>query len=168
LTKLRDFSSLDKMNKRGMLLASETLKIVVAAICIGFLVYLLASLYYANSDKKEIEEATGQLEKIEKIIESFEKGNLSGEIYALTPNDWGIYSFNQNEVKPNACAGTNCICFCEDVFDNFNNQFKKCNKQSVCLANERFLEFSDIEFEDGGMTNIQIVKDGQFYLVKKI
>lgn len=169
LIRLKDFSNLDKMNKKGMLLASETLKIVVAAICIGFLIYLLSALYFANSDKKSIEEASGQLEKIKVIINNFDSGNLSGDVYALAPNDWGIYSFNQGEIKPNACANVNCICFCEDVYDDFfNGQFKKCNKQSVCLANERFLEFEDIEFVDGGKTSIKISKENGRILVKVI
>jgi len=157
------------MNKKGMLLASETLKIVIAAICIGFLVYLLAAIYFASSDSKNIEEATGRLEEIKGIIEAFDSGNLSGEIYAMTPNGWGIFSFNQGEQKPNICAGLNCICFCDvAATDIFNGQFKNCNKENVCLANERFLEFEDIEFEDGGATNIKISKEGQRIKVTEI
>lgn len=168
MIRLRDSLSLDKMNKRGMLLASETLKIVVAAICIGFLIYLLASLYFSNAEVKAIEEAKSRVSEIKGIIDSFEEGNLTGEVYAMTPNDWGLFSFNQGEKKPNACAGVNCICFCEVVYDVFDRQFGKCDDQNVCLVNERLLEFADIEFEDGGMTSIRVSQEGARIKVSKI
>ena len=42
-------------NKKGFLLAEETLKIILAVIAIGFLAYLLFSIYKSGSDSKNLE-----------------------------------------------------------------------------------------------------------------
>ena len=44
-------------NKRGFLLAEETLKIIIAVICIVFLVYILVAVYNSHSADKKIEQA---------------------------------------------------------------------------------------------------------------
>lgn len=40
-------------NKKGFLLANETLKIIIAVICIGFLIYFLAMLYLSKSGTQD-------------------------------------------------------------------------------------------------------------------
>ena len=56
------------MNKKGFLLAEETLKIIIALISLGFLVYFLGALYFANQDSKELEQAKASLEFLVKEI----------------------------------------------------------------------------------------------------
>ena len=41
------------MDKKGFLLGEETLKIIVAVVCLGFLVYFLSALYFSNANSKE-------------------------------------------------------------------------------------------------------------------
>ena len=59
-----------KKNKKGFLLAEETLKIILALICIVFLVYFLVYLYFSNVDSKKLEQAKSSLDYLFKEINS--------------------------------------------------------------------------------------------------
>ena len=47
-----------RTDKKGFLLAEETLKIILAVIAIGFLAYLLVSIYFNYRENKDLEMAT--------------------------------------------------------------------------------------------------------------
>src|SRR3989338_170905 len=101
------------MNKRGFLLAEETLKMIIAAICILFLIYFLVSLYFGKVKKQELKEAQESLSRIANITKSIERGEISiGNVSGINPDGWSLFGFIQNK-KPNSCAGKPCICICE-------------------------------------------------------
>jgi len=136
------------MNKKGFFLAEETLKIVIALICIGFLIYFLTSLYFANRDDKALEMAKSSLPK---LIE-----DLNAEVtepIVQNPQGWAILSWPhlENKIIPKSCSNLgwdNCICICK-----FPNGFKvlwksitgsgisayadKCDEMGVCLENPK-------------------------------
>ena len=56
--------------RKGFLLAEETLKIIIAVICIGFLAYLLFSIYQNNSNSKNLDFAKSTLSSVSDAINS--------------------------------------------------------------------------------------------------
>lgn len=129
-----------KKNKRGFLLAEETLKVIIAVICILFLVYILMSVYNShNADKKIILAKEVLLGKegesvpgIERIISSLDDGE--SEVKDISdPERWHIYSFVREE-KPNSCLDQKCLCICEaSLIKKLNSQAKKCDEKGACL-----------------------------------
>lgn len=96
------------MNKKGFLLAEETLKIIIAVIAIGFLVYFLVSLYNSNKNSKELEQAESSLDF---LIQEIDNEVAKVEIY--NPQKWEIVSWSAAEVIPNSCSNLGwqkCIC----------------------------------------------------------
>jgi len=121
-------------NKRGFLLAEETLKIVIAVICLIFLVGFLAKLYYNSSQNKELEQAESSLEHLINEINA-----ESDEVVIYNPgNPWRIISWFVEEEKPSKCYDwENCLCFCKGnkfwpEIINLENLKEDCEKKGVC------------------------------------
>lgn len=142
-------------SKRGFLLAEETLKIVIAVICIGFLVYLLTSLYLKNKDSKDLELAKASLEH---LVNEINLQHTEVEIY--NPKGWviGVWPHDTNsriwytawlmsETKkglPKYCENLNwnsCICICK------KNDKNKCDELGYCLQNNLGLDIKDKSIE---------------------
>ena len=154
-----------KKNKKGMLLAEETLKTVIAVIAISFLVYFLVSLYFGNLDESRQKHAEETLNSISGIIDSG-KENLT----AITPSGWYLFGFTGEE-KPNPCAGKNCLCICDKNFGiNFwESQSEECGDDGRCLIIENLEAFEEIEILDSGegLTNIIIKKVNDKIVVER-
>ncbi len=95
-------------NRRGFLLAEETLKLVISVIAIGFLAYLLFSLYFSFKNN-ELEQAEASLDF---LMSEIKAGRTSADIY--NPEGWWILS------------GNNELCICKD------NQPASCGEKGVC------------------------------------
>lgn len=101
-------------HNRGLILAEETLKIIIAVIAIGFLVYLLTSIYFSAQKSKELEQAK---ETLPHIIQEAKDGEASVEVY--NPKDWWILSVGEEicickENDYAQCKGTEGICESSD------------------------------------------------------
>lgn len=158
-------------NKKGMLLASETLKIIVAVISIGFLVYLLAAIYFNSGDTKDLEQAEGNMERIKLILDRFDEFDFEGEaVTEITPSGWKIFAFVEAEIKPNSCSGENCLCICEDTLvDSWDRQIKKCDDVGVCEIIPNLMEMEDIKIGKADKpTSLFIGKNGVWIEVKEI
>jgi hypothetical protein len=121
-------------NKKGFLLADETVKILIALICIGFLIYFLSALYFSKDASRKKIEAEETLGRIGDIITALPSG--SSEIQSISaPKGWHLYSFVSGE-KPNTCLGDNCLCICRNVLDiqnTFHRKIKECDDKGACL-----------------------------------
>lgn len=152
-------------NRKGFLLTEETLKIIIAVIGLGVLIYFLSALYFSNvQDKKEVE-AAGTIERISQIVSglnSSEEKILSG----VQPQGWSLFGFVGSERKPNSCLGKNCICICDEVFvDNLpsfglieDRQIKECSESGKCLPLEDMSDFENFEISlySEGLTGLGI------------
>ena len=119
------------MNKRGFFLAEETLKVLVAVICILFLAFFLVSLYNNRKSEQGIKEAEENLERIEDIISILSEGQT--EVQDIpNPKGWYLYTFVE-EKKPNSCFGDNCLCICKSSIEIITPQTKKCDEAGRCL-----------------------------------
>ena len=141
--------------KRGFLLAEETLKFVIAFICIIFLVYFLTSLYFSSAQEKEFAQAQRLLsdsdQSVKKTIEGLSEGETR-EIILDSPNGWHLLSFTQYPM-PNQCAGKNCICICDEpLVSYFSSQEGKCDEKGAGTCEV----FQNLE---GNNINVGIDKD---------
>lgn len=122
-----------KKDKKGFLLAEETLKILVALICIVFLVYILVSVYNANTSDKKLKDARDVLSRIDNITSSIKEGDTQSQDIA-NPSGWHLYSFVEQD-RPDSCLNTNCLCICEKpLIELLKSTAKKCNEKGVCLV----------------------------------
>jgi hypothetical protein len=154
-----------------MLLASETLKIIVAVISIGFLIYLLAAIYFNSGDTKKLEQADGTMSRIKLIIDRLDEDGFDGEaVTEINPSGWKIFAFVEAEVKPNSCSGQNCLCICEDtLIDSWDRQIQRCDDLGACLIVPNLMEMPDIEIgKADDATSLFIGKNGVWVEISEI
>ena len=153
-------------NKRGFLLAEESLKIVIALISIGFLIYLLAALYVNNANSQKLKQADEILSKsdhsINSIIGLLNEGN-SEVINLENPKGWLLFGFTGDE-KPNSCTAS-CACICDGAL--IGKQASKCENDGVCINVENLKAFDRIEIKSPqqGLTQIVVKKENGFVLI---
>jgi hypothetical protein len=157
----REFPVLSHMrnDKRGFLLADETLKIIIGVICIALLAYLLISIYNnkVGGEKKIL--AKGVLDRTQEIISSLKDGETEKQDL-VNPEGWYFMSFTGNSVKPNSCIGKNCICVCDNAWDykeRFNRQAKKCDESGECLIVEN-LKSTSFNIKIEGTNNLKFIR----------
>jgi hypothetical protein len=138
--------------KKGMLLATETLKIVLSVISISLLAFLLYSLYYSGIDKQNEKAAEASLERFSEVVRELKTNSeFVGSVDGLTPSGWYLFSFVDEEKKPNQCVGGNCFCICKNAAlfgDLFDGQIKKCDDGGKCLVVSNLEEFGKIRWEN--------------------
>jgi len=164
-------------NKKGNLLPEEVLKIVVAVICIGFLIFLLVSLYFSLTGGQKKKEAEASMNLISKeIIRIDNDGEYNSQGFPVpNPSGWYIFSFTEGEIKPNLCAGENCICICENVWLNqnlpFNNwqkrQVERCDDKGSCTVVSNLKKFDKIKIEKGGIAILIGKINSEIQITKK-
>jgi len=139
-------------DKKGFLLAEETLKIVIAVICIGFLVYFLVSLYFTDKSSKDLEQAEASLNY---LMDEIDAGRTEIEIY--NPKGWVIGVWPHDTTKrlliiptgiteglPKSCSNLGwdkCISICNK--DNKN----ECDKLGFCLENDLGIDIEEKSIE---------------------
>jgi len=137
------------MNKGGFLLANQVVKIVIAIICIVFLVYLLSSLYFAKVNAEKLKKAKDFLEGengVNSIVSNIKEEGIVTMNRA--PSGWYLFSFT-GQIKPNNCLGKNCVCVCDNKYfgDYFDRQTSECNDNGACLIIENLKSYSpELEF----------------------
>ena len=138
-----------KTDKKGFLLAEETLKIILAVIAIGFLAYLLFSLYNANKDAKNLELAK---ESLDFLVQEINAQRAEVEIY--NPKGWIISSWSSGQL-PQTCSNlgwNSCICICKNNILR-SSELNECNIAGTCLENPQKLEIdSPIKIKDPPIT----------------
>jgi len=122
-------------SRKGLFLAEETLKIVIAVIVIAFLVYFLVSLYFSNRNAEEMKFAQESLTYLAEQI------NLkSAEVNIYNPDGWSILSWPYGGKMPLSCFNLgwkNCLCICDKPFIATNeNYLENCDEtgsSGICV-----------------------------------
>ncbi len=149
-------------DKKAELLVNETLKIILSVIAIGFLVFFLTSLYFSRIYDKEFLSAKSTIKRISDVVAA-----EGGEVDALTPKGWSIFSFAKAD-KPNSCLGQSCLCLCKPVssLKFWTSQLKECNSKGVCTIVPGMISFKEIKITEE-LTNIMIEKHGGNFIIYK-
>lgn len=139
-------------------LESEVVKIIIAVICISFLIYFAFLLYQSSREKNENRQAKSTLEEINMAVE---KLNNSGQIdyLYLAPKGYYFRVADENN-KLTQCTSTFCICLCNE---------DDCSDLNVCQKTQKLF------IMDGGMTwkkietpNTYILTDEkEYYRIKE-
>ncbi|MEK6847732.1 MAG: hypothetical protein AABX50_01245 [Nanoarchaeota archaeon] len=120
------------MNKKGFLLAEETLKIIIAVIAIGFLAYFLVSLYFSAKNSQKLEQAK---ETLPFLISEINAGKTSVDIY--NPGGWWLISWPYGGIMPNSCSNlgwSNCICIIpKGVLTNTPAEYSEDSDDGFCM-----------------------------------
>jgi hypothetical protein len=158
------------MNKKGFLLAEETLKIILAVIAIGFLVYFLFSLYFSNARSEKLSQAEAILksspESMKVVIEKVRTTGVSESKIVPNPTGWYVFGFVSG-IKPNSCTGQSCLCICEKVSQvsfysitqsRAERQVNQCS-DGVCLIVEDLKSSLEKEIESSTVT-LEISSNG--------
>lgn len=156
------------LNKKAFLLGEETLKIIIAVICIVFLIYILTAIYNANTSAKKIEEAKDILSRTEEIVLSLNEGESERQDIS-NPNGWHLIGFI-GEDKPNSCLGNNCLCICSNsLIGTSKLQAKKCDEKGACLEiNNLVISELDLKItEASDLLFIEIKKQNNQIFVEK-
>lgn len=155
-------------DKRGMLLASEVLKMVLSVIAIGFLVYLLYSLYYNKVEGEKHDKAVVIMEKFK---ESAVYLRSNDSIDSVVLNDfivsgWGVFPYIDVIERPNSCSGENCFCFCDKVLFR---QLSKCDDNAICFVSGDLMNFEGFDLGSSeDPVSIEVYEKDGFLGVRRI
>ncbi|MEX2017251.1 MAG: hypothetical protein WD876_02160 [Candidatus Pacearchaeota archaeon] len=133
-------------SRQGIFLAEETLKIVIAVIVIGFLVFFIVSLYLSTGGDEEMKFAESSVNYI------MEQMNLqSREILIFNPEGWFVSAWTKNTGLPLTCSNLNwdnCICICEE------STSKSCDEDGYCknYNKEIFIKEGSVEINNPPIT----------------
>lgn len=117
-------------NKKGILLP-ETLKIIIAVLCIALLIVLAVKLYGLFFKKTALEQAKENIKNLYSKIERIEKNESKEESFIMeSPNGWQLFAYGGGSEKPKDC-NKNCICLCP-VPGYGSDNLKECNNLGVC------------------------------------
>ena len=151
-------------NNRGFLLAEETLKIIIAVICIGFLAYFLISVYMKSKTDENLEFARASLEHLMKEADSIKNGEMRN-VEIWNPKDWVVVSWPHLSeqswgnkylfgmfgdagginVNPLSCSNLgweNCLCICN------GKNYEDCDKEGICFQNDFKVDGNSIKIEN--------------------
>lgn len=146
-----------KKNRGQSLLGEEFSKILIAAICIFFLVALLIAVFFSQTNNEQIKEAQNIVNGDHGISSEVRRIEAGGDpllqgFFVPNPSGWYIYGFSGNVKKPNSCSGNNCVCVCEGVFiDLFDAQIKNCDNTGSCTSVPDLKAFDRIKIENSGV-----------------
>ncbi|MFA4953188.1 MAG: hypothetical protein WC584_03125 [Candidatus Pacearchaeota archaeon] len=126
-----------KMNRKAeQFTLAETMKIILAVLSIGMLLYLAVSLYGLFAKKSEIQQAKASMEQLYFQIEKVENGEKDFlEVVVESPNDWWIiaWPYKDKTEKPEQCKKDYCICICNiPNVPSVENSLAECNSLGVC------------------------------------
>jgi hypothetical protein len=161
------------MNKKGDLLPEETAKIIIAVVCVVFLIILAYVLYSLFTSRARIEQARANLAEIENKMATLKVGESVNESI-LSPAGYILTSWPANSgMLPKFCADRRwdqCFCFCE--YGGKENEYfgKKVIEQSslgMISAAIKFYQTFDITstiFDACNDNSICIKPDRPVYL----
>lgn len=120
-----------EINGKKAILLPETLRIIIAVLCIFLLVYLAINLYGIFTRSSELEQAKATLEGIIGKANALEDGE-SVEYLITGPEKWILLSYSSDNSQ--GLCTKNCACICPNfgLTDNINH-IEVCRKQGVCL-----------------------------------
>lgn len=121
-------------NKKAIILP-ETLKLVIAVICLVLLMYLAWSLYSLFVVKSKLAQAQGTLDGIAAKFQGLQEGETR-DYLIVAPKDWRIISYGAK------------ICICPPEIPE--KQEATCNRLGYCLTSDSQLRISSFCFYSMG------------------
>ena len=147
-------------NKKAILLP-ESIRIIIAVLCIILLIYLAVSLYGLFKNKTEREQARETLKQIIDEITTAKDTGKERQYLVIAPKGWYLVSYVKEKSTPTICKGESCLCMCPeksnilDVYGKiegdidqtdyfYKEGFQKCQDERICQNVEDKIEFGDL------------------------
>ena len=92
--------------RRGFLLAEETLKMVIALISISFLIFFITSLYFGSINSQKLEQAKSTIGRTETVIQSLKESETQ-EQDLPKPIGWVFFFFFSGTKNKKLLSGKN-------------------------------------------------------------
>jgi type II secretory pathway pseudopilin PulG len=120
--------------KKGFLLGEETLKLVVALLCIVFLIGFLAALYFSFSNTEKEKQAQATLERLKEAI-----NQNAQEFTVYNPKDWLLIGWpvQGEEAFPRVCSQNEwkyCICIFDAIYRSAENY---AEESKICVETQK-------------------------------
>jgi len=159
--KISQFNFSSKNKKGFTLLGEKTVGILIALLCIIFLVYVLAAIFSSTTTSEKEKQAESVLNGENGIITTINTAENKYDFLINSPSGWYLFGFT--ETKPNSCLSENCLCFCKKTgaianFFNDKAQIEKCDEDGVCAVVSNLGKSFEIEIEKGESTSISIIQ----------
>jgi hypothetical protein len=108
-------------NKKGIdFLGGHTLNLVIAVICIGFLIYLGVRIYYIFTDKEDLDKANDNLKNFVLEYKGFIASDQTEKEFIILGNaHWYILFYSKEGSNPDYLVPIdckdyqNCVCMCK-------------------------------------------------------
>jgi len=130
--------SILRNKKAEDLLTPETLKIIVAVLCIVILLYLA---YQLVPKKNALAQARENLNKIYFEIQKVVNGEKTqSDFFIESPSGWWViaWPYKGEKRKPSQCKNPDCICICPiPTIVSKVNSLKNCEDVGVCKDLDR-------------------------------
>ena len=120
-------------NKNGILMP-ETLKIIIAVVCVFLLGYLIFGFYGMFAKSSALKQAEVNIEKINDAIKKIDNGEGSQEIFLESPKDWWLTAWPYKNKKPVKCLENYCVCICPipGLDATKEESSEVCDEKGVC------------------------------------
>ena len=148
---MNQHNNIIKMKSKKAIVLPETLKLVIAVMCILILIYFAVQIYSLMHVKTGLEQARAHLDKIVEISDNLGE-EQSKEYILLSPKGWTLIQWPYKNEQIDNCAaneGEFCLCFCKYKYrslaayrldtgispseEAYTKQVKDaCNEMSVC------------------------------------
>jgi len=174
---------------------SETLKIIIAVLCIALLIYLAYSVYGLFTKKTAFEQAKSSLRLLELNVKDIEEGKKNeSEILLESPNGWAISAWPYKDERNILCKKKYCVCICpqKGIFSDLEDYMLECYKNGICFDSDTKIETLNLvqpsswylklwrnirhifggdekntPIEINGLFNVKIVKEEGIILIKR-
>ena len=139
------------MRNKGDFTLAETMKIVLAVISIGLLLYLAVNLYGIFTKKSQIEQARETLKQIVENINLLEEGK-SKTFLLESPDKWGLFYYDDVNSAKEYEDKFNLFYYFDGM--NYKNAELECSKNCLCIMPFKETEASGSTLPGGTFSGI--------------
>ena len=120
-------------NKKGFeLLGEHTVNLIIAVLCIIVLIYLGMALFGYFKDTTRLQQAKSSMDDFLLKSNSLKEVGDSAEVMILSPADWWLSVWPQDNQYPFSCGTKSCICFSREI--PYPKDFSKWNTESASVC----------------------------------
>jgi hypothetical protein len=152
------------MNKKGVAwLSEETLRIVIAVLCLVGLFLVLYGIYNANKDSTNLDLAKNSLKDITNRL-----ANKEEQIRIYQVQSWTISSWPNGADMPAQCTNntwSHCLCMCAARTDPYTTPAIACDSLGTCMQSDFNISYEDPNLLKGYLNVLEIYKTPMIVIV---
>lgn len=150
--------SIDRFNRKGMLLADYSLRTIVAVLGILILLFLIVGLYASFNEQRKIDQAKSVVEYLKREHITFlynSQTEKRTDFPLVLPEDWKVvvyHNVNMDGCVVNQIPSVNCLCVCEPEGGMLwwqKDQITACREKGYCEFVNHNVELNGVRDEEG-------------------